>query len=212
MPKQTYNNLLLYGGGIDSSALAMWLFNSKIKFDMLLINYNQKAYKGELAAAKYFANITNSKLIIKKINSWNDVKHPLLKQGVMTDIHNKNVIALRNQTFLNEASIYCLNNSYQSIYCGFHVEPKGSKFYDAKQEFVVAYQNLLLTQKIKLKIVTPFANQTKEQYIHNLNLTTIKKTFSCYESKTKKECGKCTHCKQKAKFIKQSFDVNEWRY
>jgi len=197
MQKIICDNIILFGGGIDSSCLANYLYQKGKKFKLLYINYNQKALVGELESAKHFAKLFNSDLIVLKTNAYNDSKNPLLNGKVAIN-HSKNVLAVRNQLFLTIATIYAINNNIKNIYLGFHKEPKGSKFHDAKKKFVDCYQELLRSQKLNIKIRVPFIKQTQLSYITK-NKSLISKSFSCYESKGKKECGKCTHCKHKKK-------------
>ena len=200
--------LLLFGGGVDSAALGMWMFKQGIPFDCILFDYQQKAFEGEYHAAMHFMDVWGSHLHIDAIRMWNKIQHPMLLNGVMAQEHSKNVLALRNQAFLTAASIRAIDLGYDSLYIGFHQEPADSQFHDARIEFGLGFQALLHMQGIELKIEMPFANLTKAEYIHHLNPFHLSKTFSCYESQTRKECGICTHCQQKKEYILQSGNVD----
>lgn len=203
MPKRISNdNLILFGGGIDSACLARHLCMNNIDFDLLTINYGQKAWVGELHAANYFGNLYYCAVYTSTINAYDHLTHPMLKRGLMAIEHNHNVIPLRNQTLIDEAIRFAIINKYKNIYLGFHIEPKESKFYDAMPEFLEAFQRLIDCQHIGIELKAPFKNTLKEDYLRLLSDTELLNTYSCYESGTINECGRCTHCKQKQEIFK----------
>lgn len=200
--------LLLFGGGIDSAALGMYLFKHDVAFDCLLFNYQHKSYNGERHAAMHFTNVWGNKLHEQSINLWSVMNHPMLIDGIMTNEHNENVLPLRNQAFLTSATIHALALGYDTLYIGYHIEPSNSKFHDARIEFGLGFQALLDMQGVNVKIEMPFATLNKEEYIYHLNTYHLLKTFSCYESQTTEECGICTHCQQKKQYIQQSLNAD----
>ncbi|MBK9723289.1 MAG: 7-cyano-7-deazaguanine synthase [Saprospiraceae bacterium] len=197
-------NILLFGGGVDSTCLAYHLNDKDIDFSLLFIDYGQKAKAGELHSMKVVSKALSKKYDVISTNIFNGVINPLLN-GSFANKHEDNFITLRNQVLFDIAIIYCSKTSCDKIFVGFHIEERQSKFYDAMDNFVKKYNDLLAVQKIKIKIVCPFHKQTQQQYIRehvNKNsIISLLNSFSCYESSTKKECGKCTHCQRKKELI-----------
>ena len=61
------HNLLAFSGGVDSTALFFKLLSSNIKFDIAIVDYNQRQQsKKEVAYAKYLAKTYNKKCFIKE--------------------------------------------------------------------------------------------------------------------------------------------------
>jgi len=60
-------NLLAFSGGVDSTALFFLLLSDNIKFDIAIVNYNQrKQSKDEVAYAKKLSKLYNKKCFVKE--------------------------------------------------------------------------------------------------------------------------------------------------
>ena len=205
MPSPT-SSLLLFGGGVDSVCLGAFLHEHGTSFDLLFIDYRQKAVVGEFEAAVFFAEEFDAKLHCIRSDAYRNIKNPILN-GEMAKEHSHNVLPIRNQLFLTLATIFAGENGYNKIYLGFHQEPFDSKFYDATPAFVDSYQQLLNIQEVRVEIKTPFAFLPQRDYLQYATKSQLSKSFSCYESKTETECGQCTHCTRKRELFK-SLDVD----
>lgn len=210
--KSSDRGLILFGGGIDSACLGHYLHDAGTSFDLLCIDYGQKAWRGEYFASKHFASLYGCNIHTVRINAYETLSHPMLKNGQMASEHNMNVLPLRNQTLLDEAVRFAMLHKYADIYVGFHVEPCDSKFYDAMPTFLRAYQSLLDCQHIQIEVKAPFQEMVKTEYLTYLPRHEWRNTFSCYESESIYECGKCTHCQQKKElFQREGVSIDERR-
>jgi len=199
MQKRCYN-LVLFGGGLDSVCLSEYLRKTQKSFDLVHINYGQKAWVGENQSATYFAEKFNCKLISLSTNAYANSNNPILNNEMAIE-HKDNVLHLRNQILFDITTIYAVENLYKNIYVGFHKEPTDSQFYDAMPKFLFAYNKLLEVQKVPVTILAPLSNVEQQSYINYTDKQLLTKSFSCYESNTTTECGQCTHCKHKAKLL-----------
>lgn len=199
-------NILLFGGGVDSVCLASYLNECGIDYEILIINYGQKAWKGELSSARYYGRLLNKKVTIKKTDFYSDSKNPILN-GKKAIKHEQNILHYRNLHFITIAASRAKKIKAKNIYVGFHLEPKESKFEDAKPRFLLAVNKLFKSLGETLTVKAPFIKVKQEKYIRKTKIN-INKSFSCYESKTENECGKCTHCKHKKELIKKSSSFN----
>lgn len=195
MPKRT-SNLLLFGGGVDSACLGAFLKETSTPFDLLFIDYRQKAVVGEFEAAAYFSDEFDCLLHCVRTDTYQHSNNPILN-GKMAKEHNKNVLPIRNQLFLTLGTIFALENGYENIFIGYHQEPIDTAFKDATPAFLDAYNTMLTLQEVKVEVKAPFAYMAQKEYLHYATKPQLAKTFSCYESKTEEECGRCTHCQRK---------------
>lgn len=205
MQKNTCN-ILLFGGGLDSVCLASFLNDYGVNYEIMIVNYGQKAWKGELASAKYYGKILGKNVYIKKTNFYLNSKNPLLN-GEKAEKHEQNVLHYRNLHLITLAASRAKEIGAKYIYVGFHLEPKDSKFEDAKPKFLFRVNKLFESLNEKVRIEAPFIKMKQEEYISTTRIN-INKSFSCYESKTEEECGKCTHCIHKKELIKKSSSFN----
>lgn len=157
---------------------------------------------------KFFAEMFNRKHNTIRTDIFNSFNSPLLNKKMALN-HSQNYLPLRNQVLLTLATMYAVKNNYKDIYVGFHVEPVNSVYYDAMSSFLKEYNSLIKSQKLSVKVVAPLIELTQiESIIKTDVINLINKSFSCYESKTKKECGKCTHCIHKKQITEEVRNSN----
>lgn len=185
---------LLYGGGYDSTALALYLK----KIDLIHFHYGQKGQKAE---CKQFLQMLNA--------GFEGARFSLMKQEgflerarfscptLPTYWHNSaGVMKWRNPLLISAA--ICLG--YDRIYYAGHIEPKGSRFYDATPKFLRRMNKAM--KVLGAKVISPFSNLTREEVFDigvqlNPELMWRARKASCWNGNL---CGRCSHCRQGAKF------------
>jgi len=202
-------SIILLGGGLDSTYLLARLATHRVPLNALFFNYGQKAVEGELRSCSYFCNKYNVPLKVVKVDIGSLANCAILKGNSVSVHANKNVLEGRNAIFISMAVTYACTIGAKWIYTGFHKEPVGSKFEDAKQTFVDAFNNYVdsyLQDKYKgIRLTCPFSDMSREDILvsyHAVDPEVISKSWTCYEG-GKEQCGVCVHCKKKMKMMKK---------
>lgn len=195
--------VLLFSGGVDSTATLDMLLKDNFNVYPLYIDYGQKASKSEIKVVKYFVKKYNiNKLKIVKTSTYKDIKnHPLLNLNKELDIASqhittsKNFIHFRNLTFACIAAIYSREVYAEQIAFGFINKNTFNFFPDTSPDFVKKLNDLLsiIEPDLPIKIITPCISLTKKEIVKHgiLNNISLNMTYSCYESN---RCYKCESC------------------
>lgn len=196
--------VLLYGGGIDSTALLLELVKER-KVTALHINYGQVAFMQERRAAQYWCG---------KYGVYYDTFFTHLgyaspaasivggKGGDMMDGRNMVLIAM--------AAMYASARNIHEVCVGFHLEPPDYPFPDATEEGLAAMQNAATIMcQASIKLRAPFAKLPRFEIVKNamaIDGKFLDETHTCYTDEYN-GCGKCAHCIQKAGFVSQMRQV-----
>jgi len=198
--------LILLGGGLDSSTLLVYLKKKKVDLYALFFQYGQKAESGETKSVKYFCKKYKVPLKIIKLPIDELATSAILRKNKknINNITALNCLEGRNIIFISLASTYAITIGANKLYLGYHIEPKDKPFPDATIQAIKAFKGVLKqAYRVPLSLEVPFVKKTRYK-IFKLGLVLdkeiYKKSFTCYENATK-ECGKCAHCKLKKEFI-----------
>lgn len=191
-------HIILYSGGLDSTVLLYDILHHKTEFEQICLyffNYNQKNYKQELKAVKYFSNLLNIPYTeLNIVDIFNNSTANIIN-NFNTNIHTDEVIG-RNLIFVINAFIHLVqdtNIDLSTIYLG--INKNVLNYIDCSQEMIDALNNLLKLINNNVILKAPFLTKTKAQILNlgqQLNVP-IEKTWSCYED-GKEPCGKCGAC------------------
>jgi len=172
--------LVLFSGGIDSTACIYYYKQLGFHVQGLFIDYGQKSSKHEKTAvtklSKYFE--IDTQLI--RINS-----NLLIKDG---EIQGRNIFLL---------SVALLNFPYLKglIALGIH---SGTNYLDCSEEFVKRAQEIFdLYSNGNITIDCPFIAMSKEDIFEfcRMKEISLKDTYSCEYGSDIQPCGKCLTCK-----------------
>ena len=197
--------ILLYGGGIDSTALLHYLTHNGHTVTCLFVRYGQKAEYFEYeSCAKYCAKY-GAELVTVTVPFNQLTNSSITDDSVLSDNPQLNVLDGRNGTLAMLAAMLSARINAQYIALGYHVEPEGSAFLDAKPEFVNGLNQFLKVSVIHpVEVITPFITKTRlEIFKYALaNDPDILNAHTCYEA-VQGGCGKCSHCLLKAQLLNQ---------
>lgn len=192
--------VLLYGGGLDSTALLLELCRDH-KLVALHINYGQVAYMQERRAAQYWCG---------RYGVFYDTMHVDLKHcaGDASIVGGKggDMMDGRNLVLISIAAMYASTIGADSVYLGFHQEPPDHPFPDATEYGLSATQlavSAMLKNQIELK--APFSTRSRFEIVKRamaIDPKFLDETHTCYTNQFG-GCGKCAHCIQKAGFVSQ---------
>jgi len=198
--------ILLSGGGLDSSALFLYLRTMKVDFEVLHFNYGQKAFKGERLAVNYFCE----KYGIKRVENssyfdFSSTGNVLLtgmgpSVGDSPEAINKNKLECRNLVLLSMVVSLVASFGGGDIYLAYHKEPIDAPFPDATSLFLSKFRSLVeYSTGEEVRILAPFQEHDfSRQLIFNYGLKKdpefVEKSFTCYESTDEVKCGSCAHC------------------
>ena len=200
--------VILLGGGLDSGALLYWLHVRKVPLEALWVDYGQKAAFGELSAVLGMCDRTGTKLHRVEIQL-NDLSTCALLHGRKPNKKNSsrlNKLEARNVIFVGLAAMLAATNGLRCVYVGYHKEPIRAPFPDATP-LARSMMSLLLgiACRPRIELVAPFEEKSRQEILAlglKLNPELHYQTFTCYEGELEAECGKCAHCKRKARMLK----------
>jgi len=179
---KTENNkvVILFSGGIDSTACISYYQQRNFKVEGLFINYGQKAYKYEKNA-------------VEKISEYFKINTQIIKINAKLIIEN-GIIQGRNNFLL---SVALMNFPYSNglISLGIH---SSTIFPDCSQNFIQKEQEIFdLYSSGNIIIDCPFVNMTKRDIFEFcvINKLPLNLTYSCENGAAKQPCGKCSTCK-----------------
>lgn len=204
---------VLFGGGLDSSALLVHLVTTLPKEEvdnivLVHIDYGQKAIESELQAAinqQVQNGITGHDIIKLKMDMTYSGAGIMPNSVSDTGVPKNNVLELRNPTLVMLAASYLASvypDQKHYIYLGLHREPKDTAFKDAVHHLYVdklnCIINTLLSGETQVLIRAPFKNSTRQKIfrglVDNVGMEYVDRwVHTCYEQDP---CGVCTHCKQ----------------
>lgn len=200
----TFDLLIMSGGGLDSGAMAALANARGYKAKLIFFDYVQKACAGENAATARIAERFHFDSAVITIPPTIFHDNPLMSGGPVEDLsqQSRNELKGRNLVFLALTYAYSFRfPDAQEIWIGSDCPIRGAPaFGDQKQPTFDAFNVLTAyaygdhTPRISAPLLH-FAD--KFDYCRTV-LTFYPKlfdeTFSCYESRTLEECGRCNHC------------------
>lgn len=179
--------VLLFSGGIDSTALAWGLRPEKLLF----IDYGQVAARGELRAASAIANELGADLDVRTVPMQS------LGGGTMVGREPLNVSApefwpYRNQALITFAAMAYAGQVLDTIIIG-TVKGDGNRHLDGSAKFIKAMDTVLSVQNGP-RLEAPAINLTTESLVEQLGLprSVLGWTFSCHTGEW--ACGSCAGC------------------
>jgi 7-cyano-7-deazaguanine synthase len=175
---ESNNVLILFSGGIDSTACLNYYHKLNFQIQLLFIDYGQSAKKKELKA-------------VRAISKYYDVSFNVLqiREG---ENYEAGLILGRNAVFYFLA-LMNLKNTHGLIASGIHY---GTGYYDCSQDFLDAVQVLIDKYTDRSVIAeAPFINFTKTDIVNYCmrEKVPLKLTYSC-ENGLNQPCGKCPTC------------------
>ena len=171
------NVLLLFSGGIDSTACIQYYLDLGYSLNPLFIKFGQLSESQELKSAQQICKYYELSLRELNVETRNTF--------------STGEIVGRNLMFLANALFNIENNNL--IVMGLH---SGTGYYDCSEAFVKSFNKIVNeTTDGLVRLETPFVNWNKKQiwdYCKTKNIP-IELTYSCEKGKEKR-CGKCATC------------------
>ena len=179
MDKKVKSNvLLLFSGGIDSTACIQYYIDLGCAINPLFIKFGQLSESQELKSAKQICKYYGLNLIELKVETRNSFA--------------TGEIPGRNLMFLTQALFNIEDN--EVIALGIH---SGTGYYDCSEDFVNSFDKIVReSTNGTLRVETPFVTWNKSQiweYCRVKNIP-IELTYSCEKGKETR-CGKCATCR-----------------
>lgn len=186
-------SVLLFSGGIDSTALLYW----KKPEIALLINYGQVTFEAEQKAASEIAYSTNIPLITHSL------KLDLVGSGTLAgeELSHHNLYSefwpFRNQLLLTIALIFAVKNDFGHVMIG--LTKSDDLFKDNSDLFIRKMDDLSMFQEYKVKISAPAIEYSVQELVRfsKIPMNLLAWAHSCNTSNL--PCGKCPSCQ---KYIK----------
>lgn len=172
------NALILFSGGIDSTACIQWYHDLGYSINPLFIKFGQLSESQELKSAQQICKYYGLNLIELKMETRNTFS--------TGEIIGRNLMFLANALFNIEDN--------DLIVLGVH---SGTGYYDCSEAFIKSFDKIVNeTTNGTTRLETPFVNWNKKQiweYCQIKNIP-IELTYSCEKGKETR-CGKCATCR-----------------
>lgn len=187
--------VLLFSGGIDSSALGAWL-----RPDVLCtIDYGQRVAAAEIRAATYIAERLDIKHEILSIDCSGIGSGHLAGQEPSSLAGAPEWWPYRNQLLVTLAGMRFVSHGLSEILVG--TVSGDSRHMDGRPEFVSAMSSVMQVQEGNVKISAPAMAMSAEDLVARSGLTSdvLAYTFSCHISVH--PCGQCRGCIKHAEVL-----------
>ena len=201
-------NALLFGGGLDSWSILELCYGEGDGGPLLIyVDWGAKAMVGELQSMERAAKRYGCDTKVIEIADALNIQSALTNKAVES-VHAKNFVPYRNLMFASMALVAVSDMDVGRIQFGFHIEPEGSNYADAKKPFLILLNSLLISGYPEQHVYfhAPLIDREREDYIGdalNRYPDLFDHSFSCYEAITEFECGMCTHCLGKQALLKK---------
>ncbi|KAB2336196.1 ATPase [Cytobacillus depressus] len=179
--------LVLFSGGIDSTALLEYYLSKKYEVSALFFDYGQPSSK-------------NEKQVVQEICRYYEIN--LIKSNTGFSLTNNNGEFVGRNALLITAALSFLPSNYSKIAIGIHA---GTPYYDCSQTFVEDCQRIIdgyFSGTVLLDV--PFLQFTKKQIIDYCIQKSIPVdlTYSC-ELGHEGNCGRCLSCKDRRRILNE---------
>lgn len=176
--KAKSNILLLFSGGIDSTACIQFYLDLGYQVNPLFIRFGQLSESQELKSAHKICEYYGLNLIELKVETKNTFS--------TGEILGRNLMFLANALFNLDGN--------EVIVLGIH---SGTGYYDCSEAFVNSFNKIIYeSTNGTARLESPFVNWNKRQiweYCH-LKKIPLELTYSCEKGKETR-CGKCATCR-----------------
>jgi 7-cyano-7-deazaguanine synthase in queuosine biosynthesis len=189
----TARTILLYGGGIDSTALLLHLRRTmRDEVVALFVDYGQGASEAERAACATWCERTDTVMVSRRVRVQDE-------GGMFDPARTDFKVEGRNLLLLREAAIVAIERNATRIALGFHVEPSERPYPDATIDALNTYNDCLrhVFGRGDVEVVAPFRLMSRLDIAslgHALDHRLLQDAHTCYRATP---CGTCPHCKQR---------------
>ncbi|AXR60275.1 7-cyano-7-deazaguanine synthase QueC [Leptospira mayottensis] len=199
--------VVLLSGGLDSTTCLYQAIADGKKIQALSFDYGQR-HKIELSYAKKITRQLGISHTIQKLkpelflgSSLTQKSLKVPKNSLGKEKIPNTYVPGRNILFLSFAVCLAEGTGSSSIYIGVNAMDY-SGYPDCRPEFIKMYEMAIQlgtkkgSQGSSIKIVTPLQNLSKKEIVllGNRLQVPFHLTFSCYDPKNKKACGRCDAC------------------
>lgn len=210
MHRQKFQIFLLYGGGIDSTALLFWLRDlyPAERITLVHVDYGQHALASERAAARYYAKRYNLEFVKLKTDFSFSSAEILKRSSGSADVDVNNRLELRNVALITLVASYAASTvpegTTSMLALGFHQEPANAPFPDARPDFLLPLEySLNLATNSPIRLLAPLVTKTRTEILKfaiGKDRSILMRSHTCYK---KVPCGVCTHCYQREQMLKE---------
>jgi 7-cyano-7-deazaguanine synthase len=207
--RQKQKAVILFSGGLDSTTALYYALSKGYDCSCLLFDYGQRHKKELVSAVKIAKKLKVPYLIVKLSLPWSkdaltNKKIKVPENKVIAKEIPATYVPGRNTLFLSFGLSFAQSLQSKNIFIGANALDY-SGYPDCRPQFIDAYNNLLKSLDLKIKVLAPLIRMTKAQII---KLGTKLKvpyelTWSCYKG-LKKPCGVCDSCKLREKGFKEA--------
>ena len=199
-------NVILLGGGLDSTTLLAYLRADKKDLVALNVDYGQKAVEGERKACDYFCEKYGIPMHFGSMHLGHFSNSSIMRGHIGTREENR--LELRNVALLSYASVLCASKGGGRIYLGLHKE-EDNLYPDAHIDWLNPMRvalSLALPESTGVDIITPFFSKSRLDIVmeaQEQDPEILTRSYTCYESPSisGSECGVCVHCIAKKEML-----------
>jgi 7-cyano-7-deazaguanine synthase len=195
--------LSLLGGGIDSTTLTIWLKTQGHDVTAFWVNYGQVAARNEYDSCSEFCS--SAGIDLETASLMMDMgSSSIVNSETDKNDRTKNVLDGRNAILLSMGTSFAANHGFEAVAIGYHHEPD-KVFPDACIPFFDQYSKLMEVGLVNpVKLIAPFRNLLRYELFmlaDSIDTSIVDHTHTCYDNIIG-GCGKCSHCIQKASYVR----------
>jgi len=209
--KPTKKAVVLLSGGLDSTTVLYYALRKEYDCHCLLFDYGQR-HARELNAAKKIAARASCPFTVVKLGlPWGgsallDKRQEVRSSKKHAGLHGlpATYVPGRNTIFLSYALSYAETIAASTLFIGANAVDY-SGYPDCRPEYYRAWQNLLKSLGLKIRIEVPLIHLTKSDIVKLGTKLGVpyKDTWSCYKG-GKTPCGVCDSCLFRAKGFREA--------
>ena len=178
--------LVLFSGGVDSTAALLWAMKSRTTDDICALSVDCGQPRGELAAGYYIAKRLG---VARKVVNCGPLYNPI------GDTFKECFIPSRNSILISIASNLASRMNARHIVTGFGMDDSDD-FPDTREPFLSAIEWAIGIGGVPVVLHHPVLKLSKSQIVNSLNQEILSLTWSCYFD-CEEQCGTCPSCMQR---------------
>jgi 7-cyano-7-deazaguanine synthase len=197
-------SLLLFSGGIDSTALAYW----KRPDLLLFVDYGQKNVASEEKASEAISKMISIPLEKVRIHLNELGSGTLSNGGILSGLSpNQAWWPFRNQFLITIAAAFAVKGSFGEVMIA--TVSNDWEYKDGSVGFIETISKLLLLQEGGIRLSAPAIEMTAVELTLKAQVPpeVLSKTFSC--TSTARACGVCASCLKRYEVLKSTGLVGE---
>lgn len=195
--------ILIYSGGPDSTAVAMWAVEQGFDLELLTLQIEESGLSTELKSSKVISKQLGLKQTVVNyggvMEAFNPNARPLMHIGIAKEVNQKNrphLLKFGAGMILSFAAVYALYNNVNNLFWGATEDDHylNAEYSQSFADSMAKQIENVTRERVNIKV--PFSSKRKyqvfSQYKDREDL--FAQTWSCLNTSFEEQCGECKAC------------------